>query len=165
VTAISVTGVPELKAALEQLDGKDRANTLRRAVRAAAKPFRGAMSQMAAAEGLPATFRKVPAPKVTTHGGRGPIEAYVRPKTALFNIFEPGARAHDIAPRSGGFLSNQASRGEGSRGAAFFARGTIHHPGLKARPIAARAFAIAEPAAMQAFTEVVAGAAAAKGED
>lgn len=165
MTGISLTGVPEIKAALERLDGKDRRNTLRRAVRAGAKPFRAAMAQVAAAEGLPRSFQKVPAPKVTTHGSsQGSIEANVRPATPLFSIFEPGAGPHPIAPRSGAFLSNQAD-GASSRDAAFFARGPVQHPGIASRAIAPRAFALAEPAAMTAFAEVVAGAAAAKGGD
>lgn len=163
MTGISLSGVPELKAALERLDGKDRRNTLRRAVRAGAKPFRQAMAQVAAEQGLPRTFRKIPAPKVTTHGSAsGAIEANVRPSSPLFNILEPGAAPHAIAPRSAAFLSNQGD-GESSRSAPFFARGEVHHPGLKSRAISPRAFQIAEPAAMAAFADVVAGAAAAKG--
>lgn len=151
---VTVLGIREAEKLLDGYQGRELANAERRAVRAAANTFRPEISAAAAARhgsgggNVPASFTKVPAAKVTTHGGGGRgIEAYVRPKSPLFNILEPGAGGHTIAPRNGSALAGRP--GEGGWSAAgrkrgpngFFARGPVRHPGLAARPILPGAFA------------------------
>ena len=159
--ALTIQGIPEAQRALEQLDGKDRANAMRRAVRAAAKPMQAALKATAAGADVPRSFQKVPAAKVSTRGGANgrEIEARVRPKSPLFNIFEPGAGAHSIegellVGREGG--STWSSEGR-KRPARFGARGKVRHPGMKARPILPQAFARGAPAAERALAEALFG--------
>lgn len=181
---ITIQGLPEARRALEQLDGKDRANTLRRAVRASLKPFQQQLKFEGDTPGHPHSFTKVPAGKVSTRGGASgrEIEGYVRPKSPLFNIFEPGARAHAIAPGEKGFNSYRPSRpyptkarqtgkralagpaGGGAwtkegrkRSAAFFSTKTVRHPGMHARPILPAAFAAGAPAAERALADAIFG--------
>jgi len=188
MAGITILGIPEARRALEGLDGKDRANAMRRAVRAAAKPMQAALKATAAGADVPRSFQKVPAAKVSTRGGANgrEIEARVRPKSPLFNIFEPGAEAHDIAPgkvhrehsvrgkkgryagpgavtRTGpGFLAGPAADSQGSwdpvgrkRGGRFFARRTVHHPGMSSREILPSAFQAGRTAAQVAIAEAI----------
>jgi hypothetical protein len=176
---VVVTGIPGVEKALEALDGKDRLNTERRALRAAGKPFQAALRAIAASSNVPHSFTNVPAGRVSTSGGFPHIT--VRPKSPLFNIFEPGAGGHTIAPRTSGLYlrgrgKKRAARseshpgvlagpaGSGSwdsvgrkRSGAFFSAGPVRHPGFRGRSITGRAFAEAEPAAMEAFAAVVFG--------
>lgn len=98
-----VEGVPEVRAMLAAFQGRELQNRMRKVVRAGAQPFRPALSAAAASDAggnVPASFTKVGPPKVTTRGGDSgrEIQAYVRPKSPLFNIFQPGAGPHQIAP-------------------------------------------------------------------
>lgn len=155
----TIQGIPEAERAIDQLDGKDRTNTLRRAVRAAAKPMQSALVATAAGADVPRSFQKVPAAKVSTRGGQSgrEIEARVRPKSPLFNIFEPGAGAHEIegellAGPAGG--SGWTSEGR-KRPTAFAARGRVRHPGMAARPILPAAFTRGAPEAERILAEAI----------
>lgn len=168
MTTITITGVDGIMAVLEQLDGKDRQNLERRAVRAASKPFIAAFKEVAASHQsvVPASFLKVPAAKVSASMRRGgSIMATVRPKSPLFNIFEPGAKRHTIAPRRGAVMGGPAgssawdSKGR-KRSSDFFSSGPVEHPGMGSRAITPAAFALGEPAAMDAFTAVILGSVA-----
>lgn len=161
---ITILGVSAALRELEQLDGKDRQNAMRRGVRAAAKPFQVALAEVAASSNVPRSFQKVPAAKVSTHGGASgrEVEARVRPKSPLFNIFEPGAGSHDIAPKEAAVLAGPAGSdawdGTGrKRPAAFFSRGTVRHPGMAARPIRPAAFARGAGPAEDALAAAVFG--------
>ncbi|HZV26448.1 MAG TPA: hypothetical protein VFG00_09160, partial [Acidothermaceae bacterium] len=126
---VRVVGLPAIMKLLSQYEGQPLQNAMRKAVRAGAKPFQASLKAVAASSRVPRSFQKVPAAKVTTHGGSGrSVEAYVRPKSPLFNSFEPGAGAHTISPGAGGLLGGPAG-GDGwttagrKRPAAFAARG------------------------------------------
>lgn len=164
--AIHLEGMPEVKRMLAEYSPREMQNRMRRAVRAGAQPFRGGLIAAAAAHhggalNVPESFQEVGPPKVTTRGGESgrDIEAYVRPKSPLFNILEPGASAHTIAPgssvtqrpgRRGGRERKallQGPRGEGhwtakgrKRSRAFFSDRPVHHPGLAGRHLLAEAF-------------------------
>jgi hypothetical protein len=155
---------------VNELTGRQFQNRIRKAVRAGAKPFQGELKSEAAsrhggAENLPASFAKVPAAKTSTRGGSvagGQVEAYVRPSSPLFNVFEPGAGAHEIAPHAGGRLGGPAGPGGWSaagrkRGGAFFARGAVRHPGMAARPILPSSFAAKVGAAETAVAQAIFG--------
>jgi hypothetical protein len=163
MTSISVTGVPEIQQVLEQLDGKDRQNLLRRAVRAATKPFIADMKEVAASSNVPRSFQKIPAAKVSTQRGESGREvgATVRPKSPLFNIFEPGAGEHEITGDfMGGPIGGASWEAQGrKRPSDFAARGSVRHPGMKGRPITPRSFSLGEAAASQALADVILGAA------
>jgi hypothetical protein len=100
ITAVHLEGLPQVRAMLSQFEGQELQNKMRKAVRAGAKPFQAGLKVAAATAGHPRSFQKVPAAHVTTRGGASgrSIEAWVRPKSPLFNIFEPGAKAHTIKP-------------------------------------------------------------------
>lgn len=163
MTLIVITGVDPIQKALEGLDGRDRQNTERRAVRAAGKPFQTALKAAASSANVPRSFQKVPAIKISTRGGVSgrDVVGTVRPKSPLFNIFEPGAREHTIAPGSRA-LGGPAGGGSWDprgrkRPAAFFSGEAVRHPGMKARPILPTAFNAASSAAFEAFTAVILG--------
>ncbi|MHB8459113.1 MAG: hypothetical protein ACYDAK_05325 [Candidatus Limnocylindrales bacterium] len=161
IEAVRVVGVAPIMRMLEQFEGQPLQNAMRRAVRAGAKPFQATLKSVAASSSVPRSFQKVPAPKVTTHGGSGrSIEAYVRPKSPLFNIFEPGAGVHTISPGSAGVLGGPAGPGGWStagrkRPGDFFSRGPVSHPGMRARPILPAAFAMGEPASVDAMANAI----------
>lgn len=159
--SISVSGVPEVEKLLDSLDGRDRQNALRRGVRAATKPFIAAMKDIARVSDVPESFQKIPAAKVSTHRGESGREvgATVRPRTPLFNIFEPGAGQHDI---EGDLLIGPAGPGGWSsagrkRPDKFAARDRVSHPGMAARPITPRSFAMGEAAASKALADAILG--------
>lgn len=144
---LDIRGLPETQKMLDEFSDREIQNKLRRAARAGIAEFRTDLRAVARSGDYPRSFSKTKT-KTTTRGGASghDIEAYVRPSSPLFNIFEPGAGEHEIAPRRGLVLA--AHEGEGSwtsegrkRGAAFFARGPVSHPGMKARPILPVAFA------------------------
>jgi hypothetical protein len=162
MTAIHLEGLPQVRKMIDSVSGRELQNRQRRAVRAAAKPMQAALKVQAATPGHPRSFTKVPAAKVTTRGGTSgrDVEARVRPKSPLFNIFEPGAGSHTIKPRRkkalGGPAGGSGWSAEGrKRPAAFFARGPVSHPGFAARPILPAAFAAGEAAAMTAFEQAL----------
>jgi hypothetical protein len=174
--SISIDGLPEVKRRIEGLTGRQMQNKLRRAVRAGAKPMQASLKVMAAAQPtgkLPHTFKRVPAAKVSASARRGgQIVASVKPKSALFNIFEPGAEAHEIGGgaetrtgkdgrtrkvRGGRRTSGMLAGPSGIRGRSkdFFVRGAVKHPGMKARPIRVRAFDAGKPLAKMAIASVL----------
>jgi hypothetical protein len=162
MTAVLITGADEILKVLDGLDGKDRQNTERRAVRAAAKPFQASLKSAAASADVPRSFQKVPAAKISTHGGASgrAVVAKVRPSSPLFNIFQPGAGAPQIAPKAPPRQFGQVGSGSWDpagrkRPDTFAAHGPVRHPGLAARDILGPAFAEAEAAAMQAFEAVI----------
>lgn len=189
-TIVGVIGVPEIEKVLDSLDPKDRQNLERRAVRAGAKPMAEALKHIAAASRVPRSFSAAtPARmvRVTTHGvTNGAVEAVVRPPSPLFNIFQPGARAHTIAPRTSGlYLSRKGTNararklsvvrrehpgvlagaaGHGSwdevgrkRSATFFSSTPVRHPGLAAHDLLGPAFAASSEAASASVAAVIFG--------
>jgi hypothetical protein len=128
-------------------------------VRAAAKPMQSALKSVAAGADVPRSFQNVPAAKVSTRGGSSgrEVEARVRPKSPLFNIFEPGAGEHSIegallAGPEGGSSWTSAGR---KRPAVFAARGRVRHPGMAARSILPAAFARGAPEAERILADAI----------
>lgn len=156
---VRVDGVREVQQMLDRYSPRETQNLLRRAVRAAAKPFQAELKAAAEREDVPRSFRNVPAAKVSTRGGASgrEIEARVRPKSPLFNIFEPGATAHDItAPFMAGPEGGATWSAEGrKRRAPFAARGRVRHPGMKARPLLPQAFSRGKADALHAAARVL----------
>ncbi len=180
--AFIIEGIPGALRALDELAPKDRSNAMRRAVRAGLQPMRRQLQFEGDTPGHPHSFTKVPPPRISTRGGASgrEIEGYVRPKSPLFNIFEPGAKAHTITPGEKGFNSYRPSRpyptkarksgkaalagpaggsawtNEGrKRPAAFFSRSAVRHPGMAARPILPAAFAAAVGPAEDAIANAI----------
>jgi hypothetical protein len=167
--SIDIRGLPAVKRMLATVDDRTRQNLERRAVRAAGNIFKPALAAAAAsrhgsgAGNVPASFRKVKV-KVSTHGGpsgRDPI-ARVRPISPLFNIFEPGAGGHTIAPRRKGRLSGAPGGGGWDatgrkRGRGFYARGPVHHPGFASRALLAGVFSATVDRAETAATNIIFG--------
>lgn len=179
MSTLDVRGLPETKAMLEQFTGRELVNRMRRAVRAGGNEFKEALEETAAAEptgNLPKTFQKARV-RVSSSMRRGGVPtAIVRPKSPLFNIFEPGAGAHTITPgirlqnsarpsrpsgTTGGANYNVTRRGrpvlagaagQRWRGAAFFSLAPVRHPGMRARPILPTAFASGKDDAARAAT-------------
>lgn len=172
---VHLEGLPQVEKLLAQYQGQPLQNKMRQAVRAGAKPLQQQLKFEGDTPGHPHSFTNVPAAKITTHGGSGrQVEAYVRPKSPLFNIFEPGAHAHAIAPgssvtgragRHGGAARKAALAGPAGSGswdakgrkrkAAFFSAGPVQHPGMSARPILPAAFEAAAPAAEDAIAQAI----------
>ncbi len=152
-----IRGLPETKAMLSWYSDRQLFNRMRRAVRAGGKVFQGELKSVAAQEptgNIPDTFRKVPAPKVSSSARRGGVPTSItRPKSPLFNIFEPGAGKHEITGGYAGPMGGPA--GKRWRGSSFSARGTVNHPGLKARPILPTAFRRGEGEARDAVAAVL----------
>lgn len=163
---IHFEGVPQVKAMLAEFSPRQLQNKMRRAVRAGAKVFGGglkstAQSHHGGAGNVPLSFQKVPAPKVSTHteGGTG-VEAYVRPKSPLFNVFQPGAKRHTIRPKRRGELKGPAGTNRWDsvgrkRAGAFFAQGPVSHPGMSDRDILSPAFQAKLPEAIDAVVGVL----------
>lgn len=163
MAAVEITGTAAVQKMLDQYAPGPEQNLARRAVRAGGHVVQAELKAVAASSDVPRSFTKVPAPKVSTHGGVGQeVYAIVRPKSPLFNIFEPGAGPHEIAPKSGGLLFGQVGQGSWDpagrkRPDTFAARRPVRHPGMKARPILARAAAAAASAAQEAMAAVILG--------
>ena len=144
---VSFYGLPEVRKMLAQYSDQEIQNSLRRGARAGIAEFRAELrSEAASRSDLPHSFRKTKT-RTTTRGGASgrEIEAYVRPSSPLFNIFEPGAGAHTIAPRRAGALGGPAGSGSWDsvgrkRPGAFFSSGPVRHPGMRARPLLSPAF-------------------------
>jgi hypothetical protein len=180
--AVQFRGMAQVKAMVEDYGDAKMRNRMRRGAYAGAKVFQGAVKATAASRhgagtgNVPLSEQRVPAPKVTTRGGVGgrDIEAYVRPKSSLFNILEPGARGHTIAPgssvtgrpgRRGGKARKPTLGGPAGSGGwtpagrkrkgAFYSRRPVQHPGVAARPILAPAFNAVLPAAEDAIAAVL----------
>lgn len=178
-TIVAVTGIPAIEKALNQLDGKDRVNTERRAVRAAANVLAKILPGVAASSQVPHSFETAKKISVSTSGGR--VHAAVRPKSPLFNIFEGGAGGHEIAPRTSGTYARGRGKnrravqethagvlagpgGSGSwdatgrkRPGAFFSSKPVRHPGFHGRPLLPRIAAIGGTAALNAMAAIILG--------
>ncbi len=162
IEVVHLEGLPAVRKMLDQFEGQQLQNKMRTAVRAGLKPFQAQLKFEGDTPGHPHSFTKVPAGKVTTRGGASgrEIEGYVRPSSPLFNIFEPGAGSHTIAPRRKAMLAGPAGGGGWDakgrkRKGAFFARGPVSHPGMRARPELPAAFAAAEGAATDAIANAI----------
>jgi len=160
MATVLITGLPAVDKMLDEYAPGARQNLERRAVRAGGHVVQAALKSVAAEGGVPHSFQKVPAPKVSTHGDIGQeVFAIVRPKSPLFNIFEPGARSHDI---SGDLMGGPAGSGSWDatgrkRPADFAARGSVRHPGMRARPILPRAAAMSAAGAQTAMAAIILG--------
>lgn len=159
-------GLPEVRKLLASVDDRERFNRERRAVRAAGNVFKPALAASArshhgGSENVPASFARVRV-KVSASNRRGRMPtAIIRPASALFNIFEPGARAHDIAPKAG-LMGGPAGSGGWSkegrkRRGAFAARGTVHHPGMSSRALLPGVFNAEVGRAERAAADIIFG--------
>lgn len=182
---IAVVGVDRIEKVLEQLDPRDRQNLERRAVRAGARPVASALKEIASGAQVPRSFSAGSIAsfiRVSASARRGGVaSAVVRPKSPLFNILEPGAGAHDIAPKTSGLylrgrgknraavseshagvLAGKAGPGAWSeegrkRGRAFFSRRAVRHPGLKGRDLLGPAVERSALEARDAIAAVILG--------
>lgn len=162
---VDLRGLPEVRRMLASVDDKERRNRERRAVRAAAKPFNTGLKAAAASEptgNVPKSFQRVGTRVSASARREGEIVAIVKPKSALFNIFEPGAGPHMIAPHHGllaGYGGGFGFWTQGSRKRArnFVSRRAVRHPGMKARPLLPTAFAGNVEKASDAATAVIFG--------
>ena len=149
-TEFDVRGVPEVRQMLEQVQGRELNNRMRRALRRGAKVFREALRDEARSRSdLPTSFAKI-----RTRAHRNPLGVSVSPKSPLSTIFEHGASAHQIgAP--GQLLSNFEGRRQAgpTQGRPFFARGPVRHPGMAARPFIGPTFDAAEGRASEAMRD------------
>lgn len=126
---VDLRGLPEVQAMLAQFQGGQLNNRMRRALRAGIAVFRAELRAEASSGGFPRSFRKT-----RTRPHRNPLGVSVSPASPLSTVFERGAKSHAIAPKRGSFLASQ-------QGAApFFARGSVKHPGMKARPLSGPVF-------------------------
>jgi hypothetical protein len=134
-------------------------------VRAGAKPFNQGLKDAAASEptgNVPKSFQRVRTRVSASARRGGDVVAIVKPRSALFNIFEAGAGAHTIAPHGkplagfgGGFeFWTQGSR---KRSRDFFSRLAVRHPGMRARPLIPTAFGGNVDEASRAATAVIFG--------
>lgn len=147
---VSIDGLPATKRLLEQFEGRQLQNRMRRALRAGAKVVRNEMRDQARSRSdLPKSFAKT-----RTRAHRNPLGVSVSPKSPLSSIFEHGAKSHTIAP-SGSSRALVGKAGERSRTAAFFARGPVRHPGMEARPFIAPVFEASQDEAEESFGRVV----------
>lgn len=150
-TTVDVRGLPEVKKMLEQVQGRELNNRMRRSLRRGAKVFReGLRDEARSRSDLPRSFRKT-----RTRAHRNPLGVSVSPSSPLSTIFEHGAKGHDIG-KAGQLLSNFSARRERAdtfRGGFFFARGPVRHPGMAARPFIAPAFEANERKASEAMAD------------
>ena len=149
---VDVRGLPEARKLLEQVQGRELNNRMRRSLRRGAKVMREKLRDEARSRSdLPKSFRKT-----RTRPHRNPLGVSVSPSSSLSNIFEHGARVHPIAPKARGILSNfNARRAAADRatGGLFFARGPVSHPGMAARPFIGPVFDAAEHPASEAMAD------------
>jgi hypothetical protein len=151
---VRLEGMTKVKAMLGRYDDQAMQNRVRKAARAGIAVFRPALRAEAAsrfgASGdahVPASFRKTKTRTSTRGGASGrDIVASVRPSSPLFNIFEPGASPHTIAPRGGKGLGGPAGPGgwtsEGrKRPRRFGSRRAVQHPGMSSRAMLPGVFA------------------------
>lgn len=162
-TIVDVRGVPGALRALDRYDGKELQNRLRRGARAGAAQFRDELRAEAKARSdLPRSFSRTKT-KTTTRGGRSgrDIQVSVRPKSPLFNIFEPGAGQHTIPAGAAGLGGPAGESGWTSEGrkrpADFFSRSAVSHPGMEARPLLPAVFARRVGRAEDAIAEAIFG--------
>jgi hypothetical protein len=150
MSQVQVRGGREIRAALAKYDDREARNKLMRALRAGAAIYRdGLRSEAKSRDDLPHTFSKT---KTKSQRGRNTLLVSVRPASPLFVIFEEGADPHQI---SGGVMAGKG--GDNYRARDFFARGTVHHPGMAARPLLAPVFAAKTPLAEAAVDKAFFG--------
>jgi hypothetical protein len=161
MVTVEIDGIARAIKMCDWYTNRELHNRMRRAVRAGGKEMQAALKVAAAEEptgNLPDSFKKVLAPKVSASARRGgDIVATVRPKSPLFNIFEPGAGQHEIdAPLLAGPAGDGSWSAAGrKRSGEFFAHGSVRHPGMKARPIRPTAFAAGRRPAEDAIAKVL----------
>jgi hypothetical protein len=136
-------GMADVQAMLNAYTDRELQNRTRRALRAGAKVFREAMRAQGKGDwsNRPRSFNKT-----RTRGHRNPLGVSVSPQSPLSNIFEHGAKGHDIG-KAGQLLYGVNPP--------FIARGPVHHPGVSARPFIGPVFAAHEKAAEAAFAKVL----------
>lgn len=138
---VDVRGLPEAKELLDSFTGRQLQNRIRQATRAGAKVMRTELRSRAQDPRFPSSFRKT-----KTRGHRTPLGTSVGPNSPLINIFEPGAKPHQIGG-VGQMLHSQ-------RGEPFFAAlGPVDHPGMAARPLIGPTFDAAKDEAMKAAVD------------
>jgi hypothetical protein len=142
-----IQGMPEVQRMLDQVQGRELNNRMRRSLRRGAGVFRDELRAQARARAdLPKTFAKT-----RTRAHRNPLGVSVSPQSPLSSIFEGGAGRHTISAGAGGILAGRA--GDRSRPAAFIARGAVSHPGMAARPLIGPVFDASQGRASDAFTD------------
>jgi len=186
--SIDLRGMPEVRKLLATVDDKERVNRERRGVRAAGNVFKPALSAAArsahgsGAGNVPASFTKVRV-RVSNSNRRGrQPTAIIKPRSPLFNIFEPGAGPHAIVPGYKGHNTSRPSRPTGThahktgkralggpaggagwdevgrkRPGAFFATHPVRHPGMSSRPLLPGVFAAEVERATDAAANVIFG--------
>lgn len=148
MSTVSLRGSREARRLLDSLSGSELQNRTRRGTRAGAKVFREQVrSEARSRADIPDSFAKT-----ATKGHRSPVGTSTGPTSPLLNIFEGGAKRHDIGGR-GQVLTNIGSRraaADQARSGIFFARGPVSHPGMGARPLIGPIFEREERAATDA---------------
>lgn len=143
-TFIDISGIPEVEEMLGQFQGRELTNRTRRALRAGAGEFRKRIRTKGGGgwANRPRSFYKT-----RTRNHRNPLGVSVAPQSPLSTIFEGGAGRHPIAPRGGSVLAS----GQGET--PFFARGSVSHPGVAARPFVGPIFREGEGDALREFED------------
>jgi hypothetical protein len=136
---VDVRGLPECKRMLDQVQGRELNNRMRRSLRRGAKVFREKIRGEARSRSdIPRSFAKT-----RTRPHRNPLGVSVSPQSPLSTIFEHGARGHTIGS-AGQILANttvdRVGHAVGSGSRPFFAHAPVQHPGMAARPVIAPAF-------------------------
>lgn len=156
---IRVVGGDQVRRMLKQYEDPELVKRMRRGTRAGAAVFRKQIrSQAKARSDIPDFFARTKT-RSSTRGGH--ISTQTGPSSPLFNIFEGGAKGHEIAPgRLGVGGRKKLLSGKGGRrwrGRDFVASMPVRHPGMRARPLAAPVFQSALGAAQRAVAETVFG--------
>lgn len=149
---IDLQGLPETQRLLAEFSESKVNNRVKRALRAGLKPIREELRTRARSKGYPKTFRRT-----RTRDHRNPTGVSVSPGSPLSNIFEVGAKRHQIGGATK-VLSNFEERRQAAdrfQGAPFFARGAVSHPGMAARPISGPAFDARQGEAERAISAVL----------
>lgn len=158
---VRVEGGEQVRRMLRQYQDPELIRRMRRGTRAGAAVFRkGIRSQARSRSDIPDFFAKTKT-RSSTRGGH--ISTQTGPSSPLFNIFEGGAKSHEIAPGRMGIggrkmlLSGKAGQRWRKRG--FVASMPVRHPGMRARPLAEPVFQGSLGAAKRAVAEAVFGSA------
>jgi hypothetical protein len=134
--SVDITGEQAVKDMLEQVQGRQLNNRMRRGLRAGAGVFRKAMRGRGGGNWprRPKSFHKT-----RTRPHRIPLGVSVSPQSPLSTIYEHGARPHAIPIRTG------PSAGH-----------VVQHPGVAPRPFIAPIFDQAQAEAERAFIDKIA---------
>lgn len=168
---VQMRGAKEAQALLRELSNRELQNRTRRGTRAGAAVFRREVRAQARSRGdIPNSFAKT-----ATRGHRTPVGTSTGPTSPLLNIFEEGAKVHEIAPgwegsgsesptrkaRAGTFTGKLLLSGRGGehyRSRDFVASSPVRHPGMSARPLIGPIFdAKNEEASDVAMTSILEG--------